>query len=372
MLTPLKHLGETGPIEMSSGDGIVHWTFPIFACFVGDYPEQVLISGCKTGDCPKCPAKRLELGVLEGDYEYRDLAKILEVVATFENNPTRYSTACSEVGIKPIVHPFWEDLPYSDIYLGITPDVLHQLYQGVMKHLMSWVSTAFGEKDLDTHCQSLPPNHNLQAFSKGITSLSRVTGKEHADMCRILLGLVVDLKLPDGASPIPLIRAIRSLLDFLYLAQYPLHTSKTLQLLHQSLKQFHENKYIFVDLGIRNNFNLPKLHSLAHYVDSIKLFGTTDNYNTEYMERLHIDLAKDAYWATNHRDEYSQMMVWLQRREKIHWHENYLKWCLNPQSTIVLRSTDMAYNGTPTLTKWPSARAVDLDDVINKYSAKFF
>jgi len=31
----------------------------------------------------------------------------------------------------------------------------------------------------------------------------------------------------------------------------------------------------------------------------IELFGTTDNYTTEYTERLHIDLAKDAYRATN-------------------------------------------------------------------------
>jgi len=292
MLEPLKHLATTGPIEMSSGDGVVRRTFPILACFVGDYPEQVLVSGCKTGDCPRCPAKRVELGDLEEDYEYRDLSKILEALATFEENPAGYSAACSKAGIKPIVHPFWQDLPYSDIYLGITPDILHQLYQGVMKHLISWVTTAFGEKDLDARCRCLPPNHNIRSFSKGITSLSRITGKEHADMCRILLGLVVDLKLPDDTSPIPLIRSIRSLLDFLYLAQYPLHTSETLQLLHHSLKQFHESKHVFVDLGIRNDFNLPKLHSLAHYVDSIKLFGTTDNYNTEYTERLHIDLAK--------------------------------------------------------------------------------
>lgn len=372
MLEPLKSLDKTGPIEMSSGDGIVRRTFPIFACFVGDYPEQVLVSGCKTGDCPRCPARLPELGDLKEDYEYRDLAKILEALATFEGAPAGYSAACSEAGIKPIVHPFWQDLPYSDIYLGITPDVLHQLYQGVMKHLMSWVTTAFGEKELDARCRCLPPNHNVRSFSKGITSLSRVTGKEHADMCRILLGLVVDLKLPDGTSPIPLICAIRSLLDFLYLAQYPLHTSETLQLLHESLERFHENKYIFVDLGIRNNFNLPKLHSLAHYVDSIKLFGTTDNYNTEYTERLHIDLAKDAYRATNHRDEYAQMTVWLERREKVLRHESYLQWCLDPQSTIVLRSTDMAYNGTLTFTKWPSARAVDFDNIISKYGARFF
>ena len=64
MTEPLKPVGETG-ISVTSGDGITHHTFPIFACFVGDYPEQVLVSGCKSGDCPKCPTKLKELGILE-------------------------------------------------------------------------------------------------------------------------------------------------------------------------------------------------------------------------------------------------------------------------------------------------------------------
>ncbi|THU77979.1 hypothetical protein K435DRAFT_877154 [Dendrothele bispora CBS 962.96] len=40
------------------------------------------------------------------------------------------------------------------------------------------------------------------------------------------------------------------------------------------------------------------------------------NYNTETTERLHIDFAKDAYRASNHKDEYAQMTLWLERREK--------------------------------------------------------
>lgn len=164
VLAPLECLFETGPIEMSSGDGTIRRTFPIFACFIGDYPEQVLASGCKTGDCPRCPAKRPELGEFKEDYEFRDLAGILEALSTFEDNPAGYGAACSKAGIKPIVHPFWQNLPYSDIYLGITPDILHQLYRGVMKHLLSWVSTAFGEKELDARCRCLPPNHNIRSF----------------------------------------------------------------------------------------------------------------------------------------------------------------------------------------------------------------
>ena len=91
-----------------------------------------------------------------------------------------------------------------------------------------------------------------------------------------------------------------------------MHTLSTLTLLQNALKQFHDNKAIFVELGVRSHFKLPKLHSLNHYIDSIKLFGTTDNYDTQYSERLHIDFAKDTYHATNHKDEFPQMTLWLE------------------------------------------------------------
>jgi hypothetical protein len=68
---------------------------------------------------------------------------------------------------------------------------------------------------------------------------------------------------------------------------------------------FHNNKAVFINLGIWENFNIPKLHSLLHYASSICLFGTIDNYNTEQLECLHIDLAKEAYHATNRKDEYA-------------------------------------------------------------------
>jgi hypothetical protein len=47
------------------------------------------------------------------------------------------------------------------------------------------------------------------------------------------------------------------------------------------------------------------------------LFGTMDNYNTEQTERLHIDFAKDAYRATNRKNEYMQMTAWLEHHEKV-------------------------------------------------------
>ena len=148
-------------------------------------------------------------------------------------------------------------------------------------------------------------------------------------MSCILLGLVVQCPLPSGLSNVWLVRVVRALLDFLYLAQYPIHTNETLALLDATLEHFHDNKSIFIDLGICDSFNIPKLHFAWHYTLYIRLYGTLDNCNTEYTKRLHIDLVKDAYKSTNHKDKFSQMTLWLECKEKIFRHQQYILWQLD-------------------------------------------
>lgn len=326
ILSPLIDAGDKGK-KMTSGDGYVRMCHPIFAADVGDYLEQIAKVGCKMGECPECPVPSEELGDYEPDYDPRNIGEILDALKMYDtHNIVEFTSACAKAGIKPIVHPFWEKLPYCNIYRCITPDVLHQLYQGLIKHMVSWIKSAYDKAELDARVRRLPPNHHVRQFFKGITSLSRLTGHEHNDMARILLGLVADMKLKNGGSSVQLVRAVRVLLDFLYLAQYPVHTTKTLALLEDALRRFHENKSIFVTLKIRKHWKLPKLHFLKHYVTLIKWLGTTDNFNTEYTERLHIDLAKDAYAATNHKDEFYQMTLWLERKEKILHFSQYVTW----------------------------------------------
>lgn len=43
---------------------------------------------------------------------------------------------------------------------------------------------------------------------KGISSLSRVTGQEHDQIARILMGLVLDMRLPDNLSPACIVCAV--------------------------------------------------------------------------------------------------------------------------------------------------------------------
>jgi Plavaka transposase len=375
----LREAGSSG-IFMTSGDGLTRRNHPLLACVVEDYPEQVLTTCIPTGQCPTCTKPHNELGEFNPNEvpEPRDLILILEALDSFDDNPGDYLKTCKEAGIKPVIDPFWKELPYANVYRSITPDILHQLYQGILKHLVEWVKQSCGVLEVDARCRRLPPNHNIRHFVKGISSLSRVTGQEHDQMSRILLGLVIDCPLPGGLSNVRLVRAVRALLDFIYLAQYPVHTDETLSLLDDALELFHDNKNIFIDLGLRDSFNIPKLHSAKHYTQYIRLYGTLDNYNTEYTERLHIDLAKDAYRATNHKDEFSQMTLWLERKEKIFRHRQYIIWRLegSPDSETVGRR-DWTPPGLEldchiSLSIHPTVRAVTLDNLELKYGATHF
>jgi hypothetical protein len=61
ILTPITSYSKTG-ITMMSGDGIWRRCHPILAAFVGDYPEQVLVSCTYSRRCPKCNVHPDSLG----------------------------------------------------------------------------------------------------------------------------------------------------------------------------------------------------------------------------------------------------------------------------------------------------------------------
>jgi len=132
----------------------------------------------------------------------------------------QFHQTCREAGLKPIVHLFWETFPLADIFISITPDILHQMLQGMMKHLISWLVDIFGPSAIDAQCKSILPNHKILLFPKGITILSCVMGLEHKKMCRILLSLIVNLPVPGGLDSSHVVKAVHALLDFLFLAQF--------------------------------------------------------------------------------------------------------------------------------------------------------
>lgn len=140
-------------------------------------------------------------------------------------------------------------------------------------------------------------------------------------MEKVFVGVVAGASDHAGVTDIA-----RATIDFISLAQYTQHTDESLAAMSSTLAEFHKAKSVFVQNGIRQHFNIPKVHSMAHYTESIKSRGTADGYNTESPERLHIDFAKKAYRATNKRDYEAQMVKWLGRQEAVQMLTEYMVW----------------------------------------------
>ncbi|KAH9942531.1 uncharacterized protein BXZ73DRAFT_40914 [Epithele typhae] len=320
MLRSLVKAGEEG-VEMVCADGYVRRVFPILAAYIADHPEQCMVSGCKENFCPKCSVPPNERGE-PGTHPLKkpDAIHTIYRRAWAGLQPPELDN----LGLRP-VEPFWVDLPHCDIFTAITPDILHQLHKGMFKdHLVSWCTEALGpggEKEVDRRFKAMPKHAGIRHFKNGISGVSQWTGMEYKNMERVFLGVIA------GACDENVTRAARAILDFIHYAHFETQDDSSLHRLHSAWQHYHRFKHAFVDLTIRQHFNFPKAHSMQHYERSIRQSGTADGFNTEQSERLHIDLTKIPYNASNKQDTYlKQMALWLERQEALERFKSYLEW----------------------------------------------
>ena len=379
ILAPMVEAGKQG-VDMVCADGNLRRVFPILAAYVADHPEQCLVACCMENRCPKCLVSMENLG--ERIFApLRNPAKTLQLIDRVSKGLK--PPAFTEQGIR-FVDPFWKDLPHCDIFSCFTPDILHQLHKGVFNdHVSEWAMSAASAKrpEFDRRFKAMPSHPSLRHFKSGISHVSQWTGTERKEMEKVFLGTLLNV------SSEPIIHAVRHLLNFIYLAHYEMHTDETLRQLEQSWEKFTAAKRIFLNKGIRKNFEIPKIHSMQHYVEMIRSHGTADGYNTEASERLHIDYAKVAYESSNKRDYIPQMKEWLMRRESIVIFSLYLDWVAqnedlattppesepNPDHRIETRNTATPTNSLQySIAKTPPHPTTTIGSIINDYGAADF
>ncbi|KAG1816438.1 uncharacterized protein BJ212DRAFT_1446953 [Suillus subaureus] len=96
-------------------------------------------------------------------------------------------------------------------------------------HMVEWCQELMDEEELDQRLRTLPPCYGVYQFYKGWSALGQVGGKERKHMARVLLACLIGKVLQD----------------------------------------FHLHKDVIINLGIRDHLNIPKFHSLQHYLENI-------------------------------------------------------------------------------------------------------
>ncbi|KAG9093118.1 hypothetical protein FS749_015043 [Ceratobasidium sp. UAMH 11750] len=311
ILASLKQASSCG-VEMVCADGAVRRVHPIVAAHMADFEEQCTASCTMKTRCPVCDVPLKGRGNGQGDAKIRTR---METVKALRHQQQGYSLTRHNLGLRP-VWPYWANLPFATGHTSFVPDLLHQVHRGMFKdHLLTRWIHILGEKTIDERLMGMPRFPGIRHFKTGISSFinSQWTGMESKAVAKVFLPMVA------GSRPPEAVGAARCIMDFMYRARLPQLDDDDLEELEVDLAKFHQLKDIFVSKGGLNTAlgwdGIPKLHMLSHYVYFIREFGTTDGYNTEISERLHIDYVKIPYRASSKVDPILQMITWLQRRE---------------------------------------------------------
>jgi hypothetical protein len=111
--------------------------------------------------------------------------------------------------------------------------------------------------------------------------------------------------------------AIRALLDFCYIARRDVHDTHTLTALDDALQRFHHHREIFRESSIRMDFNLPRQHSLIHYLKLIRAFGAPNGLCSSITESKHIKVVKEPWRRSSRFEALRQMLLTNQRLDKL-------------------------------------------------------
>ena len=97
----LEKAGRDG-INLISGDGAVRCCYPILVAYVGDYPEQLLVSIVKSGNCPICPAPCEDIENWDNILEPCNTGGIITALNSVTQGATKFTKAYADESIKPV------------------------------------------------------------------------------------------------------------------------------------------------------------------------------------------------------------------------------------------------------------------------------
>lgn len=121
----------------------------------------------------------------------------------------------------------------------------------------------------------------------------------------------------DGLVPDRVVCAVRAFVEFCYLARRDIHDTDSLEEMDKVLAEFHEHRKVFIELGIRVDFNLPRQHSARHWTRLIREFGAPNGLCSSITESKHIKAVKRPWRRSSRYKALQQMLLINQRHDKL-------------------------------------------------------
>lgn len=324
----LVPISETG-IEVLCSDDRIRNCFPIICMLTLDYPEQCTATGVKRNQaCPICnvPAKKRDClhsgphGVpgRGPPWPKRTHGESREKIRLAEAGQVEQT---SDEWIHPHKNFAW-DHHLLNIHESIAVDLLHQIYQGLVKRTVRQVVAELDESGIDLKdddgrtkrpseqfneaFKDCNPFFDLKRFNnKGPTELVQWTGDDSKTIVRLFIAALAPLL--EKTNPW-LLRWCKAMIDLTLMLEYRSIDDDVLTYIEADLKIMDKLKGAF-GLLTDKKWCYPKWHALSHYVEQIKRYGAPMTYSTAYGEAWHKEDLKKYVGRTNKRETLLEQLL---------------------------------------------------------------
>lgn len=322
VVKPLKKAAEIG-IMMSDPLGWRRYCFTPLVGAIVDTPEALLYAGVGGKTSPTTMAMYKQFGDPfrhEPRTASTTLAQLMHIESTVDPwDLDSYFPAAKQFRLNGVHRLFWRDWPLAEPSLFLTPEPLHHWHKMFWDHDIKWCIQAVGATEIDFRFSILQPHVGFRHFTEGISSLKQVTGREHRDLQRYIVGVVA------GAVSRDFLIAIRAAMDFRYLCQAEEVDDECCNRIQAALDEFHAHKSAIVDADARvgkgnrpiSNWYIPKLEMMQSVVPNIRANGAVIQFSADVTEHAHITEIKNPARAGNNQRYEAQICRDLDRTDKL-------------------------------------------------------
>ncbi|KAG1753235.1 hypothetical protein EDB19DRAFT_1892662 [Suillus lakei] len=249
-------------------------------------------------------------------YTYARIRDLCDKIDPWNLHP--FVNEAKKLHLSGIHLQYWRNWRFANPAKFLTPEVLHALHKFFFDHVLKWIKEVM-DLELDMCFRSQHKRIGIHHFGSGVSHVKQMTGREHRDIQRTIVPTLW------GAAPPDFLRAVHAMINFIYLAQNPIHTAMSINAMTSVLSEFHAFKGAILVAearrgkgGVKDDFDIPKLKLMQNFACAVFNVGSLMQWSADVSERLLITHCKHLFEKTSRQKDFvKQIARILDRKEAI-------------------------------------------------------